>query len=139
MMKPHFVTLAQLDDHHFINACRHGVVHLTWERITARFRQDEFQRLADLLQQAADDEPPASVRDGDLRVTVRPDDDCELQVGSLILLLPTTGFHDLARIAREAAQKLQKLLASGAWDQDGPEEPPDSTLDQLRRIPFSRN
>jgi hypothetical protein len=139
MMRPHFVTLAQLDDHHFINACRHGVVHLTWERITARFRQDEFQRLADLLQQAADEEPPASVRDGDLGVTVRPEDDCELQVGSLILLLPPNRFQDLARIAREAAQKLRKLLASGVWDQQESEEPPDNTLDQLRRVPFSRN
>jgi hypothetical protein len=128
-----------MDDHHFITACRHGMVHLTWGRVTARFARDEFRRLANLLEGVVDMPPPTSTRDGELRVTCRQDEDCELQMGSLVLLLSPTEFRGLARIAREAVQRLDKILASGVWDREEPEDAPPSFLEQLRRSSFSRN
>jgi hypothetical protein len=139
MRMPDFMPLARLDNQHFITACRHGVVHLIWGRITTRFSRDEFRRLAAMLEQAADALPPASVRDGELRVTARLDEDCELQMGPLILLLPAGQFQELAKAAQEAVQRLDEILASGAWDEEGPEEVPPNPLERLRRIPFSRN
>ena len=103
MRTPYFMRLVRIDDQHFITACRHGLIHLTWGRTTTRFSRDEFRRLAGLLKRAAGDLPPTSTRDGQLRVTVRLDDDCELQMGSLILLLTPAEFQSLrapARIAR---------------------------------------
>lgn len=140
MRTPHFLPLAQLDDQHFITACRHGVVHLTWGRVTVRFGRDEFKRLVGLLERTTDALPPHSTHDGDLRVTYRQDEDCELQMGSLILLLSPSGFGEFVETAREALQRLDEILASGMWDRDEPEEDtPASFLEQFRRVPFSRN
>lgn len=139
MRTPHFLSLAQLDDQHFVAACRHGVVHLTWERVTVRFGRDEFRRLADLLERAAAARPPASLREGNLRITSRLDEDCELQMESLILLLPAAQFREFAGVARQAVDRLDEILASGMWDKEEPEEPPSSPIEQIRRTPFSRN
>ena len=138
MRAPHFVILAQIDPRHSISACRHGMVHLTWARITVRFVRDEFQRLARLLQQAVDNLPPSSIRDGNLWVTSRPDEDCEIRMGSLVLLLTPTEFHEFGKLAQEAAKSLKRILASGMWDGQEPEPPP-SLLEQIQRIRFSRN
>jgi hypothetical protein len=139
MMTPHFLPLAQIDDQHFITACRHGVVHLTLGRVTLRLRQDEFRRLVALLEQAGVASPPTSLRDGDLRITSRPDEDCELQMGSLILLLAPAKFGELVQAAQEALNRLDKVLASGAWDEPEAEETASNPLEQFRRVPFSRN
>jgi hypothetical protein len=138
MRAPHFVILAQIDPQHSISACRHGMVHLTWARITVRFVKDEFQRLAGLLQRAADNLPPSSVRDGNLWVTSRPDEDCEIRMGSLVLLLAPTEFHEFARLTQKAAKSLKRILASGMWDGQESESPP-SFLEQIQQIRFSRN
>jgi hypothetical protein len=139
MRAPHFVVLAQKDQQHFVNACRHGVVHLTWERITIRFTKDEFQRLAGLLEQAADNLSPNSARSGNLRVTARLDDECEIQMGSLVLLLSPTEFRDFAQVIAEAIESLERFIASGIWDREEPEDTQPGPLEQIRQIPFSRN
>lgn len=139
MMMPHFLTLAQLDERHTISACRHGIIHLTWGRITARFRRDEFRRLAGLLERAVDALPPASLSDGDLRVTTHRLEDCQVQMGPVILLLSESRLEEFSQAARAAIQRLDEILASGVWDQEQPEDAPDNVLDRFQRVPFSRN
>jgi hypothetical protein len=139
MITPNFLRLAQWDDQHFATACRHGLVHLTWGRITTRLTRNEFRQLAALLQQAEDASPPISLHDRDLRITTRLDEDCELQIGPLVLLLSPTHFDALVRLAQEAVDRLDKILASGVWDRDEPEQGPSDFLEQFRRIHFSRN
>jgi hypothetical protein len=138
MRAPHFVILAQIDPQHSISACRHGMVHLTWARITVRLSRDEFQRFAGLLQRATDNLPPSSVRDGNLWVTSRLDEDCEIRMGSLVLLLTPTDFQEFANLAQEAAKSLERILASRMWDGQEAESPP-SFLEQIQQIRFSRN
>jgi hypothetical protein len=139
MRAPSFMKLARIDGRRFITACRHGLVHVTWGRITLRFSQEEFRRLGGLLERAADALPPGSVRDGELRVVCRPDEECELRVGPLVLLLPPAEFQALVEAVREAVQRLDQILSSGMWDEDEADEAPPSVLEQLRRTIFSRN
>jgi hypothetical protein len=131
--------LARIDGRRFITACRHGLVHVTWGRITLRFSREEFRRLSRLLEGAADALPPGSHRDGELRVVCRPDEECELRVGPLAFLLPPAEFQALVEAVGEAVQRLDQILASGIWDQDEADEAPPSVLEQLRRTIFSRN
>jgi hypothetical protein len=138
MQRPYFISLAQVDRERFIATCRHGLVHVTWGRATVRFTRDEFRRLAALVEHAAAAPPPAAFRDGGLCVTSRPGEDCELQVGALILLLPRGEFDRFAQTAQDALQRLDKFLESGGW-RDEPEETPPSFVEQLRRTLFSRN
>ena len=139
MRTPHFVRLAQIDEQRFITGCRSGVIHLTWGRITARFTEEEFRRLAALLQQAVAATPPASLRDGHLHVTCRPDEECEFHMGPLVLLLTPAEFDALAGAAQEAAERLEEILASGAWDESELEETPSDRSGLLGRTPFSQN
>jgi hypothetical protein len=139
MRAPHFVRLAQIDEQRFITGCRSGVIHLTWERITARFSQEEFRRLAALLQQAVAAPSPASLWDGPLHVTCRPDEEYEFRMGPLVLLLAPGEFRALAGAAQEAAERLEEILASGVWDEPEPEETPPDRSALLGRTPFSQN
>jgi hypothetical protein len=75
-----------------------------------------------------------------MRVTYRQDEDCELQMGSLVLLLSPSRFEEFVETAQEALQRLDDILTSGVWDREEPEDDaPASFLEQLRRVPFSRN
>ncbi len=145
MRVPHFITLAQIDRAHFITACRHGVVHLTWGRTTMRFSHSEFERLASLVQQVADGPPPASAHDGELWVISRLEEDSELGVGPTVILLSPSEWRSFDKAMRSAAQHLSAVLASGAWDEpeDGEErgerEAPSNPLMQLRQTRFSDN
>ena len=140
MKMPHFVRLAELDKQHFLTACRHGLVHMTWGRITLRLSRDEFRELASMLERATGDLPQRSIRSGDLCVTYRPDEDCEFRAGPLALLLPPAEFEQFAQVAQEAARQLAKILASGAWDRVEPEdEQPGDSIELDKRNPFSRN
>lgn len=139
MKAPHFVRLAQIDDQRFITGCRHGLIHLTWARTTIRFSREEFRRVANLLERAASDLPPHSLRDGEFAATYRSDDECELRLGPTVMLLPCQEFEELAHAAQEAIARLDRILASGAWDQAEPEEPETGFLERLRRNPFSPN
>ena len=138
-MTPNFVRLAQLDDQHFVSACRHGLIHLTWGRVTVRLSRDEFGRLTSLLEEAVTALPPISLRDRDLRITSRLDEDCELQLGSLVLLLSPARCAELAQAAQEAQVRLDRILASGVWDKDESEEHAPGLIEQFRQIRFSRN
>jgi hypothetical protein len=139
MMTPHFLRLAQIDDQHFVTACRHGLVHLTWGRTTIRFNQDELNRLAKVLKRALDDRPPTSIRDGELCATYRLHNDSELQVKSLVLLLLPAEFQELSRVVQESVRRLEEILTSGIWDKEDLQDAPSDLLKQLRRTPFSRN
>jgi hypothetical protein len=139
MRVSHFLTLAQIDKLHFITACRSGVIHLTWARATVRLDRDEFRRLAWLLERAADIRPPTSLRDGEMSVTCRPDEDCEFQMGPVVLLLSPVEFRRFAQAAKEAVERLDEILTSGVWDRPDEEERPADPLDQAGRVPFSKN
>lgn len=139
MRAPHFVRLAEIDDHRFVTACRHGLVHLTWGRTTTRFSRDEFRRLVALLEQSAEAPHPASLRDGNLGVTCRLDDECELRMGELVLLLSSVEYHEMLRAGRRAVDRLDEVLASGMWDRQEPDEPPPNPLERLGRGSFSEN
>ena len=138
MRTPNFVRLAQIDEQRFISACRHGLVHLTWARATVRITRDEFRRLVALLSRSASAAPPASFHDGELRVSSRLDEGCELKVGSWILRLSPDECHEFSNAAREALHRLDEILASGMWKSE-PAHPQPSVLDQIRRVPFSKN
>ena len=142
MRAPHFITLAQIDRAHFVTACRHGVVHLTWGRTTMRFSHSEFEKLASLVQHVADGPPPASAQDGELRVISRLEEDSELRVGSTVILLSPGEWRSFNKAMHSAAQHLSAVLSSGAWDD--PEEreereAPSNPLMQLRETRFSDN
>ncbi len=139
MRAPDFLQLARIDGQRFIAACRHGLVHLTWRRTTIRFSRDGFRRLAGLLERAADALPPSTARDGEIRVTCRLDEDCELQVGSLVLLISPAEFQALVKAASEAMRRLDQILDSGVWDRGPAEDAPPGVLEQFRRFSFSRN
>ena len=147
MQAPSFIQLAWLDEQHFITGCRHGLVHVTWGRSTIRFSREEFRRLAGLLEWAANSLPPMDAQDGEIRVTCRLDEDCELRMGSLILLLPPANpstpradFPAFVQAVAEAVRRLDEILASGMWDRrDAEKEAPPNILQQLRRVSFSRN
>ena len=140
-MRPHFLRLAQLDDERFIMACRHGIVHMTWRRTTMRLSRDELRQLASLLAQAADELLPATLRHGELRVTCRLDDDCEFQMGPLVLLLSAKQFQEFVTMVSTATRRMDQLLDSGVWDEKEPEETPEQPgfLEQFRKPLFSRN
>jgi hypothetical protein len=139
MRIPHFLTLAQIDKLHFITACRNGVIHLTWARATIRFDRDEFRQVVRLLSRAADAQPPASLRDGDLCVIFRSKEDCEFQMGPVVLRLSPVEYRRFAQIAQEAIDRLDEILAAGVWDQPDEGENPPDTLDPVGRVPFSKN
>ncbi len=139
MRVPHMMTLAQIDGQRFITACRSGVVHVTWGRVTLRFLEDEFRRWAGLLARALDPLPPAFLRDGELSIRNRPDGEGELRVGPLVLSLPLQQLQELAQAARQAVASLDEIRASGMWEQQEAEEAPPGFLELFRRIPFSRN
>jgi hypothetical protein len=138
MLRPYFVTLALLDQQHFIATCRNGLVHLTWGRATIRFTRDEFPRLARLLEYAAGTRPPATFRDGAVCITTRPDEDCELQLGSLVLLLPRDEFQRFAQAVQDATHSLDQFLAQGGFHEE-PGEPEPGLLEQLKKPSFSKN
>ena len=138
MRAPFYITLAQIDRERTIATCRHGLVHLSWGRTTVRFTRDEFRRLAALLKHASEAPPPVSLRDGGLRVCTRPAEDCELQIGALIWLLPQDEFQRLSSTVREAVKRLEDFLASGGW-KDEPDEPQASFFELLRKTYFSQN
>jgi hypothetical protein len=139
MRTPHFLRLAQIDEVRFISGCRSGVVHLTWNRTTIRFAADEFRRLADLLSMACQSDPPSSLWDGNLHVTCRLEEDCELRLGSLVLLLSPDELQELGQATREAVQRLDEIAASGVWDEPEEERPSANPFDLLGRPSFSQN
>jgi hypothetical protein len=141
MRAPHFVQLAAIDERRVINACRHGLVHLTWDRITVRFTRDEFRRLARLLARSMESPPPGWFRDGEIEVTYSARD-CNLRLGSLTLAVSQGEYQALSTAAREAVEQLDKILDAGMWDEpksDEPEETPPSILDRFHRHRFSEN
>jgi hypothetical protein len=139
MRAPHFLRLAEIDERRFINACRHGLIHLTWSRITVRLSRDEFRRLAGLLARSADTLPPSSARDGRMLVTCSLDEGCELQLGSLRLALSVDDFHALDMAVQEAVEQLDKILDAGMWDEGEPEDTPPTIIEHFRRHRFSEN
>lgn len=134
-MAPHVIRLAEIDERRFINACRHGVVHLTWHRVTVRLGRDEFRRLARLLSRSS--EPPGRFRDGEMAVACSHQE-CEVELGPLSLTLSLPEFHELDQAVQEAVERLDEILDSGVWDQQE-EDAPRSILDRLRQHSFSEN
>jgi hypothetical protein len=152
MRAPHFVTLVRVDGERSIAACRHGIIHLNWGRTTVRMGREEFRRLVDLLARALSSPHPSSIRDGDMIARFRPDDECELRLrnrpqqrgssrsGSLAFLVPSSEFLELHQATQKAIGRLDKVLASGMWEQDEEEEvPPANPFEQLGRSSFSDN
>ena len=139
MRAPHFFRLAEIDERRFINACRHGLIHLTWIRITVRLSRDEFRRLAGLLERSADALPPGTAQDGSLQVTHSVDGDCELQLGTLKLAISSEEFRALAGAVQEAVEQLDEILDAGIWDREEPEEAPLTIVEHFRRHRFSEN
>jgi len=140
MRTPHFLRLAQIDEQHFIMACRSGLVHLTWGRATVRLTRGEFRRLGNLLQQATETSPPSYVRDGLLSLAYRRAEESELRLGSLILVLSAAEVRELAGAAQRAVHHLDEFLASGAWERDeAADDAPSGFGEQVRRNPFSQN
>ena len=139
MRAPHFLRLAKIDDLRFISACRHGLIHLTWSRITIRLSRDEFRRLAGLLARSVDELPPSSARDGGMHVTCPANGDCELRLGSLRLALAPGDLGVLGEAVQEAVKQLDEILDAGMWDGEEPAEPPPTIVEHLRGHRFSDN
>ena len=141
MRVPHFVRLAEIDARHFINACRHGLVHLTWDRVTVRFTRAEFRRLANLLARSSAS-PEVRFRAGELEAACHAHGGCELRLGSITLPLSLEEYYALSRAAGEAVAQLDKILDAGMWDQREAGEvqsAPPSILERFRQHRFSEN
>ena len=139
MRAPHSLRLAEIDERRFINACRHGLVHLTWNRVTVRLSRDEFRRLARLL--ARSTEPPGRFRDGEIEV-VGTHQECVVRLGPFSLTLTLIEFYTFERAIQEAVQQLDKILDAGIWDEDRAEatgSAPRSILEHFRQHRFSEN
>ena len=139
MRAPHFLRLAEIDELRFISACRHGLIHLTWRRITIRLSQDEFRLLAGLLARCVDELPPSSTRDGKMQVTCSPDGDCELRLGSLRLAIAPDDLGALGGAVQEAVKQLDEILDAGMWDEGEPSDAPPTMIEHLRGHRFSEN
>lgn len=139
MRAPHFMSLARIDGQHFVTACRHGLVHVTWGRVTMRLSRDEFRHLTGLLERTEDAPLPSSGRHGDIQVTCRPDENCELRVGVWSLLLSPAEFQSFLKAAKEAVRRLDEILDSGIWDTEDTEDAQPNFLEQLRQHTFSDN
>jgi len=139
MRTPHFLRLAQIDETRSINGCRHGLVHLSWGRVTIRFSRDEFRRLAGLLARAGDSLSSSIRRDGELEIVFHPEDECKVRAGAAALLLSTVEYRELERAAREAVERLDEILSSGMWDREEPAEGSQDFWEPLRRNLFSDN
>jgi hypothetical protein len=137
MRAPHVLRLAEIDERRFITACRHGLVHLTWHRVTVRFGRDEFRRLARLLARATEP-PPGWLRDGEMQVTWSHQGG-DVQVGPFRLALSPDEFQAFGRVVQEAVEQLDKILDSGIWDEDASEDVPPSILERFRQHSFSDN
>jgi hypothetical protein len=127
MRTPHFLKLAEIDDHRFIMGCRHGMIHLTWGRLTVRFTRDEFRRVAGILRRAIDGLPPVFMQDGEIHVTYRGQAESELRLGPLVLLLAGDEIVELTDAARDAIHHLDDIVASGVWERKEADDnaPPD--------------
>lgn len=139
MRAPHFLRLAEMDEQRFISACRHGLIHLTWSRITIRLSRDEFRRLAGLLARSADLLPRGSARDGRMQVTRISDEGGELQLGSLKLAISQDDLRALGGAVQEAVEQLDEILDAGMWDEEEPADPPPTIIEHFRRHRFSEN
>jgi hypothetical protein len=131
--------LARIDGHRFVTACRHGLVHVTWGRVTMRLSRDEFRHLTRLLERTEDSLLPSSGRQGEIQVTCRADEDSEVRVGAWILLLSPADLQTFIRVAQQAVHRLDEILASGIWDSEETEDTQPSFLEQLRQHTFSDN
>ena len=139
MRSPHFQKLAEIDDHRFIMGCRHGMVHLTWGRMTLRFQRDEFRRLAGILARAVDGLPPVFVEEGEIHVAYRADES-ELRLSTLILLLPDDELFELTHAIQDAIRRLDDVLTSGVWaDEESADDTPRDPTASLGGTRFSRN
>jgi hypothetical protein len=139
MRTPHFLRLAQIDETRSISGCRHGLVHLSWGRVTIRFARDEFRRLAGLLARAGDSLGSSFLREGELEIMFHPEDECTVRVGAAVLHLSTAEYRALERAAGEAVERLDDILSSGMWDREEPAEAPQDFWEPLRRNLFSEN
>lgn len=139
MRAPHFLRLAEIDERRFINACRHGLIHLTWDRVTVRLTRDEFRRLTRLLARSADTQSPRLLRDGGMQVAWASGEDCELRLGSLKLALSPDDFHALGQAVQEGAEQLDRILDAGMWDEAEPREAPPTIVEHFRQHRFSEN
>jgi hypothetical protein len=139
MSGPRFTILAQLDELHFVAACPHGVVHLTWDNITLRLTLDELKALAHLVERITTERTPVVMTDGNLSVAWQPLDPCELRVGTAALRLPPADFRRLAATIQEAKRRLDDLTASGTWAEPDRQESPPDPFQELKRSFFSRN
>ena len=139
MRAPHFLRLAEMDEQRFISACRHGLIHLTWSRITIRLSRDEFRRLAGLLARSADLLPRGSARDGRMQVTRISDEGGELQLGSLKLAISQDDLRALGGAVQEAVEQLDEILDAGMWDEEEPADPSPTIIEHFRRHRFSEN
>ena len=131
--------LARIDGHRFVTACRHGLVHVTWGRVTMRLSRDEFRHLTRLLERTEDSLLPSSGRQGEIQVTCRADEDSEVRVGAWILLLSPADLQTFIRVAQQAVHRLDEILASGIWDSEETEDTQPSFLERLRQHTFSDN
>lgn len=138
---PHFVRLAEIDARRFINACRHGLVHLTWDRVTVRLSRDEFRRLVGLMARSLLS-PGDLVQDDWIEAVCHVDQKCALRLGSLALKLSQDEYHVLAGAVQKAVEQLDKILDAGMWDEPGSDEvgpAPPSILERFRQHRFSDN
>jgi hypothetical protein len=131
--------LASIDRLRFITACRHGLIHLTWGRITLRLGRNEFRRMVRFLDATATNPATAQVRDGEVRLTLRIDEESEFRVGAAVLLLAPNEFSAFVSLCRQARDELEKILASGVWDRDQVDDEPPDHLAQFKPDSFSKN
>lgn len=152
MRAPHFITLARVDQDHFLAACRRGIVHLTWGNATVRVSHDQLRRLAALLDRTTDDQSRISIRDRELAVSSWPDGRTGVQIafaagartrdraGSVVLVLTPAELVLLQRALDDSVEQLDRVLASGIWSQDETEsDPPAGPPGEAGRFPFSLN
>ena len=132
---PQILRLAQLDDQHFVMACGHGLIHLTWDRATVRMSRDEFRRLGHLLERPGDDVSAGQ----DPSLIHRADGTVELCLGAIAWILAPAEFQNFCRLVGFALSQLDAFLAAGFWEREAPEDSYPVIWEESQRVPFSIN
>ena len=124
MSNSHYLKLAYLERWGSLVVCRHGIVHMRWEDLTLRMQIEAFRRLSGLIEGGGDSLSPFSFADGEISIATDEfafagkNHSYRVGIGSVELSLPADGWAAFLVLIRDAADRLDQILAQDDWRQE---------------------